>query len=216
MTSGTAYKLESNGRRRRRIVENPPMSAPAKIPPPQANSMATATAYSVTSRLEPYSPLSLIAASTVAEIGGRNKVGTSPARGRTSHSANTARMMTQRNAKGDNRISRTSNCRANLTPNPIAQMPKLVGSHHLVRTRTWQQDRNSIDDPAGTCRHDQYLVPEVDSLGETVSDEHNGLPSLRPDPQKLVAHGHTSLFIQRGKRLIHQKNGRVLNEPSGD
>ena len=55
-----------------------PTTAPARMPPPQANTMEIATSYSVTASAWPYSPASFQPAAMVEDSDGQEQFGNKP------------------------------------------------------------------------------------------------------------------------------------------
>src|SRR6267378_4829140 len=78
-----------------------PTTAPATMPPPQANTMETATSYSVTASAWPYSPASFQPAAIVEDSEGRKSSGITPARGSASHSMTREITIRRRSVVGD-------------------------------------------------------------------------------------------------------------------
>src|SRR5450755_157561 len=191
-----------------------PTTAPPRIPPPHANSMATATSYSVTISAWPYSPASLQPACSVDDKDGRNSSGMAPMRGRTSH--NTMRAMTMSRRRVVDDIAIPLRRLANMAPDAVAQASERVAAQHFKSARARQRDVQPVHDAAGTRRHHHHLVREIDGFGQAMGHEDDGLAGRSPDPQQFIAHGHAGLFVERGERLVHQQYRRILHQAARD
>src|ERR1700732_906090 len=189
-------------------------TAPPKMPPPHANTMATATSYSVTISAWPYSPASLQPACSVDDKDGRNSSGMAPTRGRTSH--NMMRTMTMRRRSVVDDITIPSRRLADMAPDPVAQASERVAAQHLEGARARQRDVQPVHDPAGTRRHHHHLVREIDGFGQAMGHEDDGFAGRSPDSQQFVAHGHAGLLVERGERLVHQQHRRILHQAARD
>src|SRR5579871_4051856 len=157
---------------RRRGRGRLPMTAPSKMPPPQAKTKDIAISASVTVRAWPYSPASFQPAASVEESEGRNSSGISPLRGRISQSAMSA--MTIRVRRVLARIA-ASRRLLDMSPDALAQRAEGVAGEHFVGARPRQRDLQMIDDAAGPRRHHRDLVCEIDRFGEAMGNEHDGL-----------------------------------------
>src|ERR1700681_1100398 len=191
-----------------------PHTAPGKIPPPHANSMAAATSYSVTTSAWPYSPASLQPACSVDDKDGRNSSGMAPIRGRTSHNTMRAMMIRRRNVVDD--ITIPSRRLADMTPDAVAQASERVAAQHFKSARARQRDVQPVHDAAGPRRHHHHLVRQIDGLGQAMGHEDDGLAGRSPNPQQFVAHGHAGLLVECGERLVHQQYRRILHQAARD
>ena len=65
-------------------------------------------------------------------------------------------------------------------------------------------------------RHHDERRADRHRLLDRVSDEHDGLARLRPDPLDLRLHDPAVLGVQRAERLVHEQEGRLDRERPGD
>src|ERR1700730_9105099 len=169
-----------------------PTTTPPRIPPPHANTMATAPSYSVTIRAWPYSPASLQPACNVDDKDGRNNSGMAPMRGKTSH--NSMRAMTMRRRRLVDDITIPSRRLADMAPDAVAQASERIAAQHLEGARAGQPDVQPVHKAAGTRRHHHHLVREIDGFGQAMGHEDDGLAGRRPDSHHLIAHCHAGLL----------------------
>src|SRR5207253_1298293 len=77
-------------------------------------------------------------------------------------------------------------------------------------------DRDKLDDPSRTRRHDSDVGREKDRLGDAVRDEHDGRPGLLPDPQQLDVQPLAGHLVERAEGLVHQEDRRLERERARD
>jgi len=77
-------------------------------------------------------------------------------------------------------------------------------------------DRNDVDDAPGSRRHDDHPVTEENGLGNRVRDERDRLARLAPDPLQLEVHRLARHRVERAEWLVHQEQGRIVDERTGE
>src|SRR5713226_8062355 len=82
--------------------------------------------------------------------------------------------------------------------------------------RADEGDRVGGLDPARARREDDDLVGERDGLLEVVSDEEHGIARVRPQVQQLVLHQVARLDVERAEGLVHEKDGRPVDQRGGE
>src|SRR5262245_17103164 len=82
----------------------------------------------------------------------------------------------------------------------------------------WPGNRHRRDllDAARARRHHHDSIREGDGLHEVVSDEHDGLARARPERQELLLQEQPGLRVEWPERLVHEHEGRVVEERASD
>src|SRR5262249_14932081 len=100
-------------------------------------------------------------------------------------------------------------------PDQPDKLAKPFAADHFRRTGPRQIDWKDSFDAAWTVRHYNYAIAHLHRLSDVVGDEQRCLSQLLVNLQHLVAQQKASLFIQRCKRLVHQKNLWVKSKGAG-
>src|ERR1700758_4392110 len=79
-------------------------------------------------------------------------------------------------------------------------------------TRTRQVDLIDLLERRRARGQHEHAVGERNRFFEVVRDEHHRARIRRPQLQQLVLHQRASLHVERGERLIHQQDFRLVDE----
>src|SRR5207302_4202604 len=102
---------------------------------------------------------------------------------------------------------------AKLTPDGLVDLGKARLEPNLGDVaRPRQVDGKRALHRSGTRRHDHHAIGKRDRFLEVVRHEDDRRRRRCPKREQLVFHQRARLHIQRGKRLVHQQDARVVDQ----
>ena len=96
----------------------------------------------------------------------------------------------------------------------VAEDGILPQLEHVARSR--QRHIDNRLGPPRICGHDHDAIAERHRLFDAVGDEYHRFLGGLPYPQQLLVKEHLVLLVERGKRLVHEQDFRIVGEGADD
>src|SRR3984893_2339158 len=80
----------------------------------------------------------------------------------------------------------------------------------------WKRDVELFPNAPGIAREQDDAIGEADGFARVMGDEDDGLPPLLPDTLDVAVELLAGQGVERGERLIHQKDARIRREGASE